>query len=110
MTVSNKKLLCIVDHQEKVILVATGYSLDQIGECLEFLEPYGNVNDHTIKEILQRDIMVDLLQRLAADDQDFKLEEHQIPGVQMPVDYDNILADRAKKLGKPHVLSHWQFE
>lgn len=57
-------------------------------------------------EILESEFMVELFQRLAAVDKDFKLEEHQIPGVQTAADYDLILAERAKKLGKPHALSH----
>ena len=91
-------------------MAATGYKLDQIHDCIEFLEPYKNIDDHTIMEILNSELMVDLFQRLSADDQDFKLEEHQLPGIQTPVDYDRILEQRANKLGKPHVLSHWHFQ
>ena len=56
-----------------------------------------------ILEILEGEFMVELFQRVAAVDQDFKLEEHQIPGVQTAADYDLILAKRAEILGKPYV-------
>lgn len=89
-----------------LLSVATGYNKSQINDCLEFLEPYNSVNNEMIMEILDSETMVELFQRLAANDQVFKLEEHQIPGIQTSADFDIILWERAKKLGKPHVLSH----
>jgi hypothetical protein len=98
------------DDHEKILLVATGYKLDQISDCLEFLEPYTLIDNQIITEILNSELMVELFQRLLTDDHEFKLEEHQIPGIHMPVDYDHILEQRAKKLGKPHILSYWQYQ
>ena len=67
--------------------------------------------------MLDSEIMQDVIQKHAIDSLDFKLEEHQIPCLMSPGDYgnmtylkvDNILAERAKKAGKSHALSAWQY-
>ncbi len=99
-----------VEIREKILAVATGYSLDQLKDCLEFLEPYGSPTFAEYTEILQGEVMVEVIQKHAVDMQYFRLEEHQTPCVMSPADYDHILATRAQRAGKAHVMSHWQFE
>ncbi|KAJ3369935.1 hypothetical protein HDU91_006735 [Kappamyces sp. JEL0680] len=106
-----------LEYQEQLLLAATGYSLDQLGECFQFLDNYFS-SPEDVYSILDCEMMQEVIQKHASEDIDFKLEEHQIPCLMSAADYgtreskltlDNVLAERATKAGASHVLSAWMY-
>lgn len=68
-------------------MTATGYKVEHLDSCLELLDAYPLISAQDITDILFGEMMCELIQKCGAEDNEFKLEEHQIHDIMTPEDY-----------------------
>ncbi|KAJ3325913.1 hypothetical protein HDV06_002298 [Boothiomyces sp. JEL0866] len=93
------------DQSEYILLACTGYELEQLSNCLEFLQAY-HMSD--ITEIINSEFVTSMIAHNSEKEEtQFRIEDHQLPLNMESSDFDKILSDRAKKLGSFHAPSFW---
>ncbi|KAJ2995978.1 hypothetical protein HDV02_000264 [Globomyces sp. JEL0801] len=97
---------------EKLLLTATGYTVNDLSDCLQFMEVYHPEN---VEEILTTECMQKTIKNYSSFlnenllDQDFKLQQHQITSLRSVKEYDELLQRNAQLLGNDHQSSYWCF-
>jgi hypothetical protein len=77
-----------VSKEELLLFHVTGYRLDQIKNCLKFLEPY-SMSD--LSNVFNDVGVLDLIQKWDHEGRPFRLEEDQLVGTMKNSDYGNFL-------------------